>query len=634
MKTLTQFLVFIIIVFFAQSCSDFDEVNVNPNAANSDQVQVEYFINKSISDAQQDPHIAERVFVLYWKAAGRMDRINTLPIGGYNDGWTTDYYRYLSEWLNGAYTAIQIADEQLEKGTNKEYTNNLKQVARIWRAYLLSEMADNFGPTPIYGFQGVNPEFNSVQEVYHFLLTELDEATSEMDAAIQVDQTVGSKDMAYGFNFDQWVKYANSMRMRLAMRLSEVEPDTAKTHFEDAVQNSNFITEAADNFSVPEMDGWHSLTGVMTRQWNNQTLSSTMNNLMVGLGGIPTGQQVTPSLVTHIKPNNYLGVKYEQHYATMTNDPMAGFFLDGLPAKIDPRAYKEFAIPGDFDNSEFNYYPSWATTNVTTTLRDLKNDDGSIYKSLETKYAWNASAYGSWGDKGAKNEVYWWPGAVPRLVNHLRNSTSSRIFFASWESYFLIAEAAVRGWSVPMGAKGAYERGISESFAYWGVSEYLANYLASQEYNRIGTSVSWDHTAEAASRTVQYKDGYTDVLQTMNYAYPINDLYSGGKNNDALSKIITQKFIAQSPWLPLEAWSDHRRLGLPFFENPAVENPLSNMPQLTQANVMSGQVDFFPQRLKYPSNLANNVPEGYQQAVNLLGGEDNLFTPLWWAKQN
>src|SRR5690606_22091720 len=92
------------------SCSDFDEINIDPIAANTEQVQVEYFINNAITGAQQDPHIGERAFVLYWKAAGRMDRSNTLPVGSYNDDWSNDYFNALSGWLNHANTAVQVAD--------------------------------------------------------------------------------------------------------------------------------------------------------------------------------------------------------------------------------------------------------------------------------------------------------------------------------------------------------------------------------------------------------------------------------------------------------------------------------------------------------------------------------------------
>lgn len=86
------------------------------------------------------------------------------------------------------------------------------------------------------------------------------------------------------------------------------------------------------------------------------------------------------------------------------------------------------------------------------------------------------------------------------------------------------------------------------------------------------------------------------------------------------------------PWVPMESWSDHRRLGLPFFETPAVEQPLLYMPTLTKTNYMNQTIQFFPQRLKFPSSLANSSPEGYKQAVEMLNGADDVFTPLWWAK--
>src|SRR5690606_30524436 len=193
-----------IMVISVISCSDFEEINQDPNAATAEQVQVEYFINNSIVGAQQDPHVAERAFVLYWKAAGRQDRNNTLPVGSYNNDWSTDYFNYVSGWLKHTYTAIEVADTQIEAGigTGRDYfMNNLKQVARIWRAYLMSEMSDNFGPMPIDGYQGVNPDFNSVQEVYYYMLQELKEAAAELDTDVVVPDNVKDFDPAYAYNF-------------------------------------------------------------------------------------------------------------------------------------------------------------------------------------------------------------------------------------------------------------------------------------------------------------------------------------------------------------------------------------------------------------------------------------------------
>lgn len=623
------------VILLTFSCDDFEEINVNPTAASVEQVQVEYFINNSIIGAQMNPHVAERAFVLYWKSAGRMDAINSLPAGYADDGWTGDYYNSLSGWLNAINTAIEVGEVQVEAGTVKEYTNNMLQAARIWRAYLMSEMADGFGPTPILAFQGVNPEFSSVEDVYNYMLEELTDAVGQIDTSIDVPEKVGKLDASYGFDFTKWTKYGNSMRMRLAMRLSEVAPAKAKAEFEAAASGSNFITTMDESFQVQEKSGWDDLTGVMSREWNSQYLNATLSNLVVGLGGVKSIDQLEDHLHGAVKPADYMGIRYEEHFSLKSNDPNKGFWLDGLPEAMDPRAYAAFPIPGDFDNPEFCFYPSWAS-NARDVDRDLLASESLAEDlTIDATFTWNAPNHGSWGDKGSLNKIYKHQGTTPRLRLSMRDSSSKRVFFGPWESYFLVAEAAVRGWSVPMSGKEAYEAGIAASFEYWEVSDHLGTYLASEEYNRVGTSVSWDHIIEPTTKTMNYVDGYTDATGTVDYTYPKNDLYMNGTvNNDLLTKIITQKFIAQNPWLPLETWNDHRRLGLPFFENPSIENLIPDVPALNDGNYMTSNINFFPQRLKYPSSIVNSDPAGYQQAVTLLGGEDNLFTPLWWAKQN
>lgn len=614
-------------------CKKFDEINVNPYLANETQVQVEYFINGAIIADQMDPHIAERIFVLYWKTAGRQQQGGGISTGGYNDSWSSDWYGtgYMGRALNRIYSAVEVAEKQIAANNKKAYTNNLLQIARIYRAYLLSEVSDNFGPIPLNGFQGVNPEFSDVKTVYYFLLDELKDASSKIDLTV-TEKPDGNLDQAYGWNYAKWQKYANSMRLRLAMRLSEVDAGKAKSEYE-AASSLPLITAADEMFSIQEKPGWDDLTGAMTREWNYFPISATLNNLFVGLGGIKSTDQVNATIGASVKPENYVGLRFLNHWPTATNDPVAGYWLDGLPYSIDPRAYKVFAIPGDFANPNFNSYPSWDNS-AKTTQRTLVNEAGDVVKSLDAKYTWNAPVNGNWGEKGTKNNIATYNGAVPRLANQYRNNSMERVFFGPWETYFLLAEGAVRNWATPMSGKAAYEAGIDASFAYFGASNYGSAYKMSENYNRAGTSVNWDHTTEPpASHTMEYIDGYTGTPGTVQILYPKNTLYKNGTvKNDHLTKIITQKFIAQNPWVPLETWSDHRRLGLPFFENPAVEKPLTNMPDLNMSNYMTSNIKFFPQRLKYPSSINANNEKGYQQAVTQLGGPDAVLTPIWWAK--
>jgi len=615
------------------SCSKFEEINIDPLKANETQVKIEYFFNNSLTGAQQDPNIAERIFVLDWKTAGRQHMTNGLALGTVNDDWSKEYYRYSAEWIKNASKGIQIANDEIKAGSAKDYTNNILQISRIWRAYLISELSDNFGPVPIDYAEGVNPDYKPVKDVYYYLFDELKDAISKIDPNVKIPEDVLKFDRAYGFKYDSWIRYANSMRMRLAMRLSEVDAAKAKAEFEAAATTNKYIATAADNFAVAEKTGWDPLSGVMSREWNAQTLSATLNNLYIGLGGIKSDQLVASDLKSSIKDENYIGKRYSNHFTTQTNDPSAGYWLDGLPNKIDPRAYKAFYIPGDLSNSNYSLYPSW-TDDAKTQEEVLVNGSNQI--KVNTKYTWNAFSLGDWGAKGTNNRLRsTLVGKVPALSQQFRASTSSRIFFANWESYFLLAEAAVRGWSTGTSAQQAYENGIKASFDYWGVGAFASNYLNSENYNRVGTSVKFTHTTEPGNNhSMNYIDGYTNAPGTVSIKYPVNTLYKNGSvRNDLLTKIITQKFIANLPWLPLESWNDQRRLGLPFFENPAIENALPNLPDLNASNMMTSSIKFFPQRLNYPSSFREASPDKYQQAISLLGGSDKVLTPLWWAKQ-
>ncbi len=101
--------------------------------------------------------------------------------------------------------------------------------------------------------------------------------------------------------------------MRLAMRLSEADPAKAQQEFEEAV-SGGYIATADDNFKVDEVEGWNDYTGVMTREWNNQYLSATLNNMMIGLGGVASSDILPADKQANIKPANYMGLKFDDHF--------------------------------------------------------------------------------------------------------------------------------------------------------------------------------------------------------------------------------------------------------------------------------------------------------------------------------
>jgi len=626
------------------SCSDFEDVNKNPITVGEDEVKIEYLFNNSVIDAQMDSHIAERLFILTWKEGARFE----LSQGGItvcddNNEWMSDYWNYLTNWLNNASLAIRIGNKQIEEDTGYGYTNNLVQMARIWRAYLFSEYCDNYGPVPaLKAFMGENPSYDSVESVYDYMLSELKDAVSKLDLTQNVNDQVKRQDTFYNCDFLKWKKYGNSLRLRFAMRLSEVDPSKAKQAFEDAISDAQgengFISQKEDIAWVAEKNSGP-LEGVMSRPWNAQKVSATYSNLTLGLGGITSSQlSALPNnalskipedtLTMYVKNiNEYIGLYLPEHLPTATNEPTAGYFFDGIPNKIDPRAFIVFCLPGY--NDGIVYHDQGKIASYVELPRSIT--DPSTF-SVRTKFTWGAFCAGSWGQKGdIMSKMIGENENMPRVSRQYREHSNRRVFFGPWETYFLLAEASCYGWSTGGSAESYYEKGVRASFDYHSIPQLAEEYLKSTEYNRIGTSVAFGHTIEAENYTISYTDGYTGKGGTTTYSYPKN--FASVTNNDILTKIFTQKYIAQCPYLPLEAWSDHRRKGLPFLENPAVENSLTYMPWLTKANVKESNVKNFPKRVRYPSFVPVNNAEGYKQAMQYLGGEDIVSTSLWWNKK-
>lgn len=443
-------------------------------------------------------------------------------------------------------------------------------------------------------------------------------------------------------------KLANSLRMRYAMRLSVVDPVTAEKEFREASEGLNVIKAQDEIFAVPENNGWDNLTGVFTRSFDDQVLSSTVANLLTNLGDVKVADMY-PRLASNVKDANYLGIYYNRHYVANTDNPTKQYWLDGIPENLDPRALKIFCLPDDTEAENYiDKYLDKSAKDFALLAVDAEGkpilDDKKQQKRIEidaTK-CWNgypAGTRATWSSTVSYNELVsngYGPGCTLPMLGSDYCNGKARIYFAPWESYFLLAEAAEYGWISNISAKDAYEAGIRSSFEYFGVSEYANKYINSTNYNRVGTSVAFDHTTEPSSFKATYVDGYTKETKEIQYQYPVASKTLYGKAlNDHITKIITQKFIAQMPYQVLEIWNDHRRLGLPFFEIPANESDLigSDMVNvLKKDSWKDGQKwDFYPQRMRYPTTLDNADPDNYQKAVELLGGSDVIITPLWWS---
>ena len=600
-------------------------------------LEVAQYLYQSIYGAQQSPHEGERIAVYNWSSAAGIngEQSTFLAMGRYSDSYNSDYHNsYLSKWISDATSAVTMAQNNAPDMQNKHTQNfnqNICSFARIWRAVMIAEYSDNFGPYPLAGLDDENPQYNSVEEVYHYMLDELKEGVECIVLEEAPTSEEAALDPMFGFDPEKWAKYGNSLRLRLAMRLSEVDNAKAKAEFE-AVDKNMLIKTMADIAKVQEQNQWNAWAGIYSRSWNNISLPSTMANILTGLGGVAVSEQRS-DLAQYTKPMDYLGLQFVDHYSSCTDNPTKGYWLDGIPENLDPRALRLYCLPNDEAADNFLDYGSKNYHNQY----GMKNDNGETTVALNASHTWNYYPYGArsaWSPKFSKNLISSaYPYVLPVLSRtYGGNSEGARVWFGPWETHFLLAEAALYGWNAGTTAEAAYEQGIRTSFENFGVSQFVDTYLQSEDYNRVGVSVKFSHTAEPSNFTANYVNGYTNEAGTMTYEYPnaSKSLYTAGLNTQ-LAKIITQKYIAQAPYCTLEMWNDRRRLGLPWFDMPNNETTMvgTDMEQTwTPDTYLSGQTtEVFPQRLRYPDNLKN-----MNGALEQLGGENTVLTPLWWAK--
>jgi len=126
---------------------------------------------------------------------------------------------------------------------------NLYNIARIFKVYIFQRLTDMYGDIP-YSQAGlgyisgiVEPAYDKQQAIYTDMLNQLDSAAAALSTSAA---TPGTADLIYGGNVTQWQKFAYSEMVRIAMRLSKVDPTTAQTWVQKAVAGGTF-TSNADN---------------------------------------------------------------------------------------------------------------------------------------------------------------------------------------------------------------------------------------------------------------------------------------------------------------------------------------------------------------------------------------------------
>ena len=237
------------LALLATACTDgFEELNENPN----------------------EPSIVPTSYLLTYAEETMVDRV----YGAFDNGrvgmtlaqyWSqnqyTDESRYQyrpgtnnTTW-NDMYAGIYNLQEIIrlneeDSATNPAITNNQIAVARTLKAWAYQFLTDTYGAIPYEAALDISedatPAYTPQQEIYPDLLNELTEASDQIDVETE---GFASGDLIYDGDMTQWKKFANSLKLRVAMRMSDVLPAEAAQAITEAVDAGVFESNA-DNAAL------------------------------------------------------------------------------------------------------------------------------------------------------------------------------------------------------------------------------------------------------------------------------------------------------------------------------------------------------------------------------------------------
>ncbi len=196
----------------------------------------------------------------------------------------TTYYPTWNSFWNRIYNNVMAPSNQVIKIAEADGYDVFVAWAKLLQVVGLSRLTAYHGPL-IYSEYGKPTSpiyYDSEQTLYNTFFTVLDQVQAVFNANLAY---VGMRkfDATYNGNVGQWVKFINSMRLRLAIRISKADPALAKLQGEKAINDpGGLILTNADNFNVSLYGGKMPLA-VICFEWQDTRMSAGMEEFLVGL---------------------------------------------------------------------------------------------------------------------------------------------------------------------------------------------------------------------------------------------------------------------------------------------------------------------------------------------------------------
>lgn len=161
-------------------------------------------------------------------------------------------------------------------------------VALLIQVEAMDRVTDRFGPIPYtkVGTSLTSAPYDSQQSVYQTFFKQIDTAVTNLKTYVSANagkSTLGASDYIYNGDYTEWLKFANSLRLRLAMRLSKADAATAQQQAQKALTDAGgLLTTPSDDAAIAQTGGRENDLHMISGDWLNTNMSAAIGSYLIG----------------------------------------------------------------------------------------------------------------------------------------------------------------------------------------------------------------------------------------------------------------------------------------------------------------------------------------------------------------
>ncbi len=157
-------------------------------------------------------------------------------------------------------------------------------LANIWWAFSFSRLTDYYGPVPYFdaGIPARSVKYDAQEAIYDDFFKRVTAAVAVLENH-KTAEPFAAGDIIYKGDVNKWIKFANTFRLRCALRISKVDPARAKTEAEAAVKAGVFETSDDEAMMVRTAINSGDGNGISRiAGWGEFRMSATMESILKG----------------------------------------------------------------------------------------------------------------------------------------------------------------------------------------------------------------------------------------------------------------------------------------------------------------------------------------------------------------